>query len=84
MPMRTTSSSVTFNHPFTLNGVEGYQPAGTYDVDTDEEVFETLNRTVYLRVATLLIISDIGITRTVTVDPADLQAALDRDKAAIG
>lgn len=84
MPMRTTSSSITFNHPFTLNGVEGCQPAGTYDVDTDEEVFETLNRTVYLRVATLLIISDIGITRTVTVDPADLQAALDRDKAAIG
>lgn len=84
MATRTTSSSVVFSHPFTLKGVEGCQPAGTYDVDTEEEVIETLNRTVYRRVATLLIIRGIGITRTVTIDPADLLAALERDRCPTG
>lgn len=80
MGTRTISSSVTFGHPFKLKGVEGCHPAGTYEVDTEEEAIETIHRTVYVRVATILTIRGAGITRTVMVDPADLQAALDRDR----
>ncbi|WP_126174381.1 hypothetical protein [Altericroceibacterium xinjiangense] len=54
-------------------------PAGTYDVDTDEEVIEGNERTVYLRVATLLHLRNGGTTQTVTVDPKDLEHALARD-----
>jgi hypothetical protein len=34
--MRTTREPVTFAHPFVLDGAEGVQPAGTYDVEVDE------------------------------------------------
>jgi hypothetical protein len=84
MAMRSTASSVTFAHPFALKGVAGQQAAGTYEVETEEEIIETLHRTVYVRVATLLIIRSVGMTRTVTVDPHDLEAALARDRAMAG
>ena len=37
MSMRTTDTAVTFRRPFSLSSVEGTQPAGTYQVSTDEE-----------------------------------------------
>jgi len=49
---------------------------------TEQEAVETLHHTVCLRVATLLYIRSIGMTRPVTVDLADLQGALERDRAA--
>lgn len=81
MALRTTASSVTFTRPFTLKGVEGRHPAGVYEVETEEEIIETLHRTVYIRVATLLTIRSTGMTRTVTVDPKLLEAALAEDRA---
>lgn len=78
---RTTQSSVTFNAPFRLKGFKQPEPPGTYLVETDEEVIEGNDRTTYVRVATLLYIEAGGTIRTVTVDPADLQTALDRDAA---
>lgn len=77
--MRTTKSTVTFRHSFCLNEVIGEQPAGTYDVEVDEEEMVGLERTAYRRVATLLYIRDGGSTRTCTVDPNELAAALARD-----
>ena len=32
---------VTFTHPFNLSGVDEVQPAGTYTVETDEELLES-------------------------------------------
>ncbi|MBD3760127.1 hypothetical protein [Rhizorhabdus sp.] len=84
MALRTTPSSVSFSHPFALKGVDGPLPAGSYEVETEEEIIETLHRMVYVRVATLLIIRSPGMTRTVTVDPGDLQMALERDRAMAG
>ena len=80
MALRTTRSSVTFAAPFKLKALDVAQPAGTYSVETDEEIIEGNERTVYRRVATLLYIQRDGTTRAVTVDPADLEAAIARDK----
>lgn len=83
MVIRTTRKQVTFKAPFSLPELDGLQPAGTYDVEIDEEVIEGNERTVYVRVATLLYIRSLGSTRTVTIDAGGLEDALGRD-AAIG
>ena len=40
MAVRTTSKTVTFRHPFNLTGTDEVQPAGTYTVETDEELLQ--------------------------------------------
>lgn len=79
MPIRTTRTHVTFNGPFGLAEIDGQLPAGTYDIDTDEEVIEGNERTVYVRTATLIHVRGLGTTRTVTIDPSGLAAALRND-----
>jgi hypothetical protein len=37
------SRTVTFRRPFTVTGVDEVQPAGTYMVETDEELLEDLS-----------------------------------------
>jgi hypothetical protein len=54
MTVRTTTKSVTFMHPFSLSGtVEAYL-AGTYTVETDEELLQPSSTPAYRRIATLL------------------------------
>lgn len=79
MAERRTRSTVTFASPFKLKELDEVQPAGTYDVDTIEQMVEGNDRTVYVRTATLLYIRSAGMTRTVTVDPKELQEAVERD-----
>lgn len=83
MSIRTTRTQVTFKAPFSLPELDGLQPAGTYEVDTDEECIEGNEHTVYLRVATVLQIHSLGSTRFVTINPAGLEAALERDAATV-
>jgi len=80
--MRTSKSTATFHAPFTLNEVTGELPAGTYDIEVDEEEIQGVERTVYRRVTTLLFAQSRGTTRTITVDPKHLDAALQKDAAA--
>jgi hypothetical protein len=35
---RTTTTTVVFHHPFTLENVDGLLPSGAYVVETDEEL----------------------------------------------
>ena len=79
MTIVTHRSSVTFTAPFTLRGVEGQQPAGTYQIETDEEVIEGNDHVVRRRIATLILIRRGPAVETWTIDPADLAAALARD-----
>ena len=79
MAIRTTRSKATFQAPFVLAELDDPQPAGTYDVETDEEIVEGNSRTVYVRVATLLHLDNGWTTRIVTIDPAGLAAALAND-----
>src|SRR6267378_401528 len=54
MTVRTTSKTVTFTHPFNLSGMDKAQPAGTYTVETDEELLQTLSLPAYRRISTLV------------------------------
>jgi hypothetical protein len=71
-------------HPFELKGVDGMLPAGEYRVLTDEELIDGLSFLAYRRVATL-ILSIVVLPDSpgmLTVDPQDLAAAQERDRAA--
>jgi len=77
--MRTRLSVVTFHYPFTLNGDVGELPPGSYEIETDEEEMQAIDRVAYRKVAIRLHVERPGSTRTITVKPADLQSALERD-----
>jgi hypothetical protein len=51
--VRTTSRTVTFVHPFNLSGTDEVQPAGTYTVQTDEELLQASSIPPYRRITTL-------------------------------
>jgi len=81
MTVRTTRSSVTFRSPFRLPGIDELQPAGTFDIEIDEDAIEGNEHTVYRRVATILYVRSGGTTQAFTVDPEDLRTALAKDGA---
>jgi hypothetical protein len=81
---RTSNKTVTFARPFLLKGIDRELTAGSYRVVTDEELVEGLSFPVYWRVSTLIFVpaqSHASSVEMVSVDPLDLQAAQDRDKA---
>jgi len=77
--MRTRRTGVTFRHPFTLSPDIGELPPGSYDVEIDEEEIQASDRTAYRRVAINIYVETTRSTRTIVVNPADLQSALERD-----
>lgn len=83
MTERITRSSVTFLHDFILRDLDGVQAPGTYLIETVEEPLETLSFLAYRRVATTIALPAIGVVsrrrQVITIDPAELQAALARD-----
>jgi hypothetical protein len=83
MTMRTTSRTVTFIHPFNLSGMDKEQPAGTYTVETDEELIQTLSLPAYKRISTLIRLParrrSTMVTQIVEINPLELAAALTRD-----
>ncbi len=84
MTERTIETSITFKHPFTLACLDGPQPAGTYRLETTEEEIPDVSFTAFRRTATLLHLPAIAKpgarTEVVTVDPAELTAALATDR----
>jgi len=82
--MRTHRNTVVFGRPFRLKGVGRVLPPGSYQVVTDEELIEGLSFPVWHRVSTAIIIpaEQASSIEMVAVDPRDLQAAQDCDKAA--
>ena len=83
MTVRTTSRTVTFMHPFNLSGMDKEQPAGTYTMETDEELLQTLSLPAYKRISTLIRLpappGSTVLTQIVEVNPLELAAALARD-----
>jgi hypothetical protein len=82
MTVRTTSRTVTFVHPFNLSGTDEVQPAGTYTVETDEELLEASSIPAYRRIATLLRLertTGTVLTQIVETNPVELEGALTRD-----
>ena len=57
-------------------------PAGTYDVETDEEEIGTGEYTGSRRTAVVLYVRQEGSTRSIGATPKELDSALTRDKEA--
>jgi hypothetical protein len=77
---RTTGTRVTFFRPFKLNAMDSAHPAGSYVIETDEELLEGLSRPVYRRTATYIVLpgaAGSGIaSETVKIEPGELLTAL--------
>ena len=82
MTVRTSRKSVTFTRPFSLSGIDEVQPAGTYTVETDEELLPGLSFPAW-RLATLMVLRSRGgaPVAVANIDPLELQAAQERDGA---
>jgi hypothetical protein len=85
MITRTHSKSVVFSQPFLLKGVDRVLPPGEYRVMTDEELIEGLSFLAYRRVSTVIFVPaqshHASSVEMVAIDPRDLQAAQDQDRA---
>ncbi|MBL8788913.1 MAG: hypothetical protein JNM45_00350 [Rhizobiales bacterium] len=81
--MRTISSTVMFNHPFSIPGIDGEQPPGRYAVSSDEEELNGMESIGWRRTGTFIRLPAIGINSGIeqvhTINPFDLQQALTRD-----
>ena len=85
MVTRTKRVTMTFQHPFSLKGVDRRLAPGDYEVVTDEELIEELSFPVYRRVTTMILLpadARQSSIEMVTVEPADLAVAHERDSAA--
>lgn len=78
--IHTRSRTVTFRAPFTLPGLDRSYPAGSYQVNVDEEQLD-LSFTAFRRVATTIMLVSGPTTQAWPVNPVDLDAALASDAA---
>lgn len=85
MTIRVTTMTVTFNHPFFLDEIEGTLPAGAYRVETEEETLDSLSFVAYRRISTHIFVpvaaSTDGRLQMCAIHPNGLAAALSKDKA---
>ncbi|HYM04322.1 MAG TPA: hypothetical protein VET85_15315 [Stellaceae bacterium] len=85
MTIRTTRRTVTFVHPFFLSGIADEQAAGSYAVETDEEMLDTASAPAFRRLTTVIRLpgrpGSMVLEQVVDIDPAELAAALDRDNS---
>ena len=83
MTARTTKGTFTFANPFTFNGFDEVFPAGAYNVETDEELVEGLSFDAYRRTLVFIHLPTKsgrpGHSRTLTIDPNELDMVLKRD-----
>jgi hypothetical protein len=83
MTMRTSHKTVTFTQPFSLSAIGDVQAAGTYTVETNEELLQDVSFPAYRRLETLIFLpSRPGgalVQRVVNIDPLELEAAQKRD-----
>jgi hypothetical protein len=85
MTIRTTRTTVSFSSPFTLQSLEGIQPAGEYVVLIDDELIEGLSRLAYRRVAMLFQTPAVSASRprptqSFAISQTELDAALMKDR----
>ena len=83
MQTRTKEESVTFARAFSLPGLDRSYPAGTYTLRIEEERLEQMSFPAYHRLSTSLRLPVPGggssSYQMVPIDPAELEAALQRD-----
>lgn len=83
MTTRTIQKTAIFTRPFLMPRLGAVQPAGSYLVETDEELLMDVSFPVYRRVRTLMHLHEVSgdprITGIANIDPDELEAALLRD-----
>jgi hypothetical protein len=86
MMNRTTSRTVTFAHPFVVDGLDEPHPAGSYTVETAEELLQGLSFPAWRRLYTTIRLpgrpGTLVLQEMATIDPEALDAAVARDAAA--
>ena len=79
MTQRTVRSTITFSRPFQLTGFDEPLRAGTYTVETHEELIEGLSFAAYRRVETLLFLlpppGQASLVQVAVIDPIELEEA---------
>ncbi len=77
---RLTKITITFANAFTLDGVDGTFPAGSYAVETTEEQIDGLTFVAYRRVATTITLPVARAAHLswqhIEIDPAALAASI--------
>lgn len=85
MTIRTIRQTVTFAKPFTLANWDEAQPAGTYEIEIDEELLDGFPFSAYRRVQTLLHLHPTrrnpGLRQTILISAGEQEAALQRPGA---
>jgi len=76
---RVSSTTVTFARPFILDGFDELQRAGSYVVDTEEELIDSPSVTAWKRISTVIQLGQHGGTEYVPINPDQLSEALRRD-----
>jgi hypothetical protein len=79
MTVRTSTKTVTFTRPFVLRGIEGVQPAGTYSVETNEELLQAAYRTLSTLIRLPARLGGAALDQVIDIDAAEVSAALERD-----
>lgn len=85
MTETSTQKSVTFAHPFSLDGIDGTFAPGTYAIEETREHVDGLSFIGYRRTKTTIELPAPNAAyhsrQIVEVEPTDLAAALARDAA---
>ena len=83
MNQRLTKEMVTFVRPFSVEGVSGTFPPGTYEIETTEEPLEGLSFAAYRRISTTMLLPGSAAANTSwqvhEIAPSDLAAMKKRD-----
>lgn len=79
MTVRTRTATVSIDKPFRLSGADGTYPAGRYEVVTDYETVDSMTIVAWRRIATTMILHANGVTQSVRIEPAELDALLRND-----
>ena len=83
MTVRTSRKTVTFRRPFSLSGLDEMQAAGSYTVETSEEMLEGLSFPAWRRTATVILLRPqagaVGLGHDLEIDPVELEAVEDSD-----
>ena len=83
MMNRTTTTHVTFRHPFRIEGIAEKLPAGTYLVETEEEQLQALSFEAWRRLETVIHLprqpGGLMVEQVFPIDREALEATLARD-----
>jgi hypothetical protein len=79
MSIRTNRTTVAFIRPFAVIGLDALQPAGTYTIETDEELIDGVSFPACRRMGTTIFLPAHpprpGWAEVAQIDPREIEAA---------